>query len=223
MSDNILVVAAHGDDEALGCGGTMARHARRGDRVAVLFVADGETARGAGDVGGREAAARAAADCLGAEPPVFLRLPDNKLDTVPLLEVVQAIELVAGRVAPSVVYTHHAGDLNIDHQIVHRAAMTAFRPTPTQTVRAIYGFEVASSTDWPGPSLGAPFWPTHVVDITAQTAAKRAALDCYAAEMRTFPHSRSVEAVEALTRLRGAQVGVAAAEAFTVLRQIDKD
>ncbi|WP_308916534.1 PIG-L deacetylase family protein [Jannaschia sp. LMIT008] len=218
MPRDVLVVAAHSDDEALGCGGTIARHAGAGDRVRLLFLTDGVGARGDGGAAPRRDAARAAAAVLGAADVVQLDFPDNRIDAVPLLDVVQAIEGAAG--APDLIYTHHGGDLNVDHRICHRAVLTAFRPMSGSPVRAILGFEVASSTEW---AFGTPdpFQPQHFVDIAATLDAKMRALDCYAAEMRDFPHPRSARALRALAEWRGASVGLAAAEAFTVIRQID--
>lgn len=223
MSTTVLVVVAHGDDEALGCGGTIAAHAARGDAVHLLVVADGVTSRAADtDRAGREADTRAAAERLGiAARPEFLGFPDNRLDSVALLDVVQAVEAVVERVRPVVVYTHHGGDLNIDHAVVHRAVMTACRPLPGAPVRAIYGFEVPSSTEWSDPDLARPFVPQRFVGIGDHLQTKLEALACYGSEMRPFPHARSTEAVEALARLRGSQVGMPAAEAFTVLREVD--
>ena len=221
MPETVLVVAAHGDDEALGCGGTMARHKAHGDAVHTLLLADGVTSRGCvADPGLRKAAAAKAAQLLGSEQPRFLGFPDNRLDTVALLDVVQAVEKVVEELYPNIIYTHHGGDLNIDHVITHRAVMTACRPVPNQSVCAIYGFEVQSSTEWGSVDQDNHFRPTRFVEITDQLETKLAALDCYKDEMRAFPHTRSSEAVEALARLRGSQVGLMAAEAFTVLRQV---
>ena len=220
MKKTILVVAAHSDDEALGCGGTMARHAMHGDTVHVLFLADGVTSRDKNaDSCARNQAAINAAKLLGAQPPQFLNLPDNRLDTVPFLEIVQSVEKKIQELSPDTIYTHHGGDLNIDHEITHRAVMTACRPIPSQPVSSIYGFEVLSSTEWGSDNMNA-FFPVHYVSIEGFYKEKLAALNCYAEEMRPFPHARSFEAVEALVRLRGCQVGLTAAEAFTVLRQI---
>jgi LmbE family N-acetylglucosaminyl deacetylase len=222
--NTVMVVAAHPDDEVLGCGGTLARHAAAGDRVELLLVADGVTGRAEAaskaEQAARLAAAEAAARALGARPPRSLLFPDNRLDTVALLDVVRRIEECMAEVRPDIVYTHHAGDLNIDHELVHRAVLTACRPLPGSTVRALYTFEVLSSTEWrPGAR---PFDPVRYVDIGATLERKMAALRCYGAEMRPFPHARSYEAVEALAKLRGAQAGMAAAEAFGVLRAIER-
>jgi LmbE family N-acetylglucosaminyl deacetylase len=212
----VLVIAAHPDDDILGCGGTMARHSAEGDSVNILVVADGESSRQDFNEGAERAeAARRAAGIVGARLYRLLGLPDQRLDTVALLDITRHIEKAIDELRPDIVYTHQAGDLNEDHCIVHRAVLTACRPLPGQSVRAIYGFEVPSSTEW-----GDPFSPNHFVDIDGYLDAKRAALDVYAREMRPFPHARSREAVEALAILRGASVGLLAAEAFMVLRQV---
>jgi LmbE family N-acetylglucosaminyl deacetylase len=215
----ILVVGAHPDDEVLGCGGTLARHVEAGDVVSALLLADGETSRGAGDIPRRRRSALAAASALGLESVTTLDYPDNRLDSVALLDVVQSIERVIAEKRPEIVYTHHAGDLNIDHAIVHRAVLTACRPAPVGGVRAIYAFEVPSSTEWGATTL-APFVPTRYVDVTATLATKRRALECYGEEMRAAPHPRSLAGIEALASLRGHQIGCAAAEAFIVIREV---
>jgi len=223
----ILVIAAHPDDEVLGCGGTIARHADMGDDVHIVIVADGLSSRQAGADRNMPSAAleahwdcaRAAAAKLGASTPVFLGLPDNRLDTVALLDVVQVLEAEVARIAPSVVYTHHGGDLNIDHQIVHRATVTACRPLPGSAVQDLYAFEVPSSTEW-GPAPSGQFTPQHFVDVSQTVERKIEALQHYAHEMRNFPHPRSYDAVRQLAQLRGAQCGRAAAEAFTVVRRV---
>jgi len=153
---NILVVAAHPDDEVLGCGGTIVRHVDNGDKVFILFLSDGVTSRiNYSDKNDKLMRIKAGIDasiCLGVEAPQFLNLPDNKMDTIPFLNVVQEVEKVISKIKPSVVYTHHAGDLNIDHQITHKAVMTAARPQPDCLIHEIYSFEVLSSTEWSAPS-----------------------------------------------------------------------
>lgn len=217
---NVAVVVAHPDDEVLGPGGTIARHVKEGDSVHILIVADGETSRRNRAVDMRAQAAADAARTLGAGPPRLLGLADQRLDTVPLLEVTQAIERMLAETAPSVVYTHHPNDLNADHCIVARAVMTACRPMPGSAVTAIYGFETPSSTEWAPPDATEAFVPARFVDISDTLAVKMAALRHYDAEMRPFPHPRSYEAIEALARWRGATAGMRAAEAFVVLRDL---
>ncbi len=231
MKKTVAVIAAHPDDEALGAGGTLARHAAQGDVVHAVFFTDGVGARGQKDnASERNEAARKAAVILGIKAGNihFLSFPDNKMDSVPLLDIVQALEKTLEPVRPQIIYTHHAGDLNQDHRVVAQAVLTACRPQPGSAAEEIYGFEVLSSTGWAGPTdtgsakPGETFAPAHYVDITAHIDAKMSALRCYDHEMRPFPHARSYEAVEALATLRGAQMGIQRAEAFTVIRQIRK-
>lgn len=212
----VLIVAPHAMDEALGCGGTMALHAEAGDRVETLVLFGDGTGL---DAKRREAAPKAATT-LGARPPRYVGFPENRSDTLPLLEIIAAIEKAILEIGPNVVYVTHGGNLNIDHQSAFRAVVTAARPVPGYPVREIYAYEVASSTEWASPTAGQPFLPARFVDIASTLQRKMLALDCYAAELRASPHSRSDEGIRALARLRGHNVGVAAAEAFAVVRQL---
>jgi LmbE family N-acetylglucosaminyl deacetylase len=220
MTARILVIAAHPDDEVLGCGGTMARHAADGDSVDVLFVADGVSSRADAQLEKRRAAATKACSILGAKIPLFFDFPDQKLDTVGFLQVVQAIEPVIEEVRPAIIYTHHGGDLNLDHRIVHQAVMTAMRPMPSSSYEAIYAFEVASSTEWTSTAIGEAFRPDHFINIDRTIERKIEALRAYDHEMREFPHARSYDALQALAVLRGASVGLPSAEGFVTLRRI---
>ena len=167
------MLAAHPDDEVLGCGGAIARHADAGDQVNIMFLADGVTARDEvydpqgrdADISAREDMARMAADILGAQPPQFLRLPDNQLDRSSLLEITKVVENALTSVRPDIVYTHHASDLNVDHRIAHQVILTACRPTPDQSVRAIYTWETLSSTEWAFAGAVDQFRPSRFVDI----------------------------------------------------------
>jgi len=225
MTRTVLAIVAHSDDEVLGCGGTLARHAVEGDRVLAIFLTDGVGARVAGTLKGgndsveRETARSRAASILEIKTAAQFDFPDNRMDSVALLDIVQEIEGVAASLRPEIIYTHHSGDLNVDHRICNQAVLTAFRPIPNQTVRAIYGFEVGSSTEWQYGGSDA-FRPQRFVDISETLKTKMSALRVYATEMRDFPHSRSYDAIEALAHWRGASVGVHAAEAFSVLREI---
>lgn len=221
----ILVIAAHPDDEVLGCGGAIARHARAGDSVRVVIMAEGVTSR-TGPTAQAEVlvqlkvAATKANQILGATELIMEGLPDNRLDSIDRLAVIQRVEAHIERWQPSIIYTHHVGDVNVDHQLVHHAVVTACRPQPRCCVECLLFFEVASSTEWQPPGSGVPFQPNWFVDITETLDAKLAALDAYRVEMREWPHPRSLRAVEHMARWRGASVGVAAAEAFSLGRQI---
>jgi LmbE family N-acetylglucosaminyl deacetylase len=226
---NVLVVAAHPDDEVLGCGATIARHVRAGDTVYVLIVAEGATSRDAqrdaaaraGEIARLRAAAEVAARTLGVASVSYGGLPDNRLDTVPLLDVVKLIESHIQAQRPAVIYTHQAGDLNVDHGIVHRAVTTACRPLPGNAIERLCFFEVPSSTEW--AIGGAPFAPNYFVEVTDTLALKLKALQAYAGELRPWPHPRSLAAVEHLARWRGASAGLEAAEAFMLGREIRRD
>lgn len=222
MSKTVLVVAAHTDDEAIGCGGTIARHVADGDVVYATFMADGVSSRaqaGHCDLASRNAAAEHARKLLGIRENFYLGLPDNRLDSVPLIEVIQHLEPIVRKLQPNIIYTHHYGDLNVDHRITHQAVLTACRPMPGSCVQAIYAFEVMSSTEWATP-IAEPFAPNHYVDITGQLNTKMAALEAYQLEMRDPPHSRSIEHLAHLAYHRGHTMGMVAAEAFVTIRTI---
>ena len=226
--NRVLVVAAHPDDEVLGCGGTIARHADAGDQVQVLIVAEGATSRqnqrdpiqARDELSALAQASQTAGLILGAAGVELLDLPDNRLDSLDRLDLIKRIEVIIRRHQPQVVYVHHIGDVNVDHRRLHEAVVTACRPTPGHPVRRLLSFEVASSTEWQPPGSASVFQPNWFVDISDQWQRKREALEAYASEMRPSPHARSLEAVEHLARWRGAQVGVEAAEAFFLLRQL---
>src|SRR6266550_691607 len=223
--DSVLVVAAHPDDEVLGCGGTMARLAAEGREVRIAILAEGMTSRyqqrehaDQKQLHHLHANSQQAADKLRAKELVLCKLPDNRLDTIPLLDVVKLVEDLIEKFEPAVIYTHHPGDLNIDHGVVHRAVLTATRPTPGQGVREIYAFEVASSTEWAFQRLEPSFRPNVFVDIGGTLETKVAALACYDTETRKFPHPRSPDAVRAIATRWGSVAGFQAAEAFELIR-----
>ncbi len=219
----ILVIAAHADDEVLGCAGSMARHNEEGDEVRVVLMTDGVGARGEGreeEIQRRSGAMQKALGCLGVTLLEQYQLPDNAMDSLSRRELIQTMEDTLLAYAPDIVYTHHGGDLNIDHRRCLEAVLTIFRPQPHCRVESIMSFEVASSTGWGGYDCLPSFVPNHYIDISKTLDAKKASLLAYAEEMRAFPHARSYEALEHLARFRGSQVGVKAAEAFVVQRLV---
>jgi N-acetylglucosamine malate deacetylase 1 len=222
----ILVIAAHPDDEILGCGATMAKHVQAGDTVHVVIMATGVTSRPAAGINPSEAItqlhanAKQANQRLGVTSTTILPLPDNQMDTVSRLSITQQVENLIQQHQPETVYTHWSSDVNVDHRRVHEAVITACRPQPGHPVRAILFFEVPSSTEWQTPAVGHAFQPNWFVDVSNTLALKLDALTCYASEMRQWPHARSYQAVEHLARWRGATVGCQAAEAFVLGRVI---
>lgn len=217
----ILVVAAHPDDETLGCGATIAKHTTNGDEVTVLITGEGVLARKA--VKDRRdllenlwADARSANDILGVHRVILRDLPDNKLNAVPLLDIVHMIEEVVTEVKPSIVYTHHHGDVNIDHQTISKAMQAVCRPMTGTTIDRVYAFEIPSATHW-NFRHESPFCPTIFVDVTETMEKKIQALERYTSEIRDFPHPRSRKYLEALGQFRGGQVGFLSAEAFELV------
>jgi len=222
MNKDVLVVAAHPDDEVLFCGATIAKHAHQGDRVHILIVAEGLTSRDENVAAEQRAelreASTKAARILGAKSIELGGLPDQMLDTLPFLDLVKLVERHVEKHAPEIIYTHHGGDLNMDHRLLNQAVMTAARPIPGRNFEGIYAGETLSSTEYSAPSVASSFIPSHHVDVAGLVECKIEALKAYEMEMREFPHARSYDAVRALSVLRGAQVGRLAAEAFVTLR-----
>ena len=225
---NILVISAHPDDEVLGCGGSIAKWSKEGHEIHVLIMAEGSTSRDkTRDRESREAdlfhlahSAKKAREILGVASVELLSYPDNRMDSVDLLDVIKSIEKKIEKHRSVVIVTHHSSDLNIDHQIIHKAVMTACRPQPDNPVKRILTFEVPSATEWQSPTDGSPFVPNWFEDISETLELKIKALEAYESEMRDWPHARSTKAVGHLARWRGASVGTEAAEAFFLLREI---
>jgi len=229
MTQRVLVVAAHPDDEVLGAAGAIAWHRRRGEHVSVLILGEGISSRAAT----REAGLKRFSDgldnlkremaqahrCLGVMQTVHRQFPDNRFDSVDLLELVKAVEQLIQKVKPQVVYTHHGGDLNIDHRLTFEAVLAACRPLPGHSVERLLSFEVLSSTEWAPPQSHRSFQPNVFIDISSYLTRKLAAMACYRSELRRMPHPRSPEAIRAQATLWGAKVGVKAAEAFMLIRE----
>lgn len=225
MTQKVLVIAAHPDDEILGCGGSICVLADNGAKVQVALLADGISSRDiyADENSGlkaRRTAARKAGDILGVQDIFFGDFPDNRMDTVALLDIVKVVENLIDQYQPDTIFTHHACDLNIDHQRVHEAVVTACRPQPGHPVRTLLFFEIPSSTEWQVPGSGIAFEPNWFEDISTSLERKLQALDAYDMEMRDWPHPRSLRGVESLARWRGASVGYEASESFILGRNL---
>lgn len=227
--ERLLIVAAHPDDEVLGCGGTIARAADAGAAVRVIFLAEGVTARFNPDQFDnpevrawserRNANAFRALDVLGVPAgQVFVQTrPCCRLDGVPLIDLTKEIERHMGDFQPTRVFTHSPDDPNVDHGAAFRATLVAIRPLNRPWLRAVYSFEVPSATEWNPTS---PFAPNAFFDITDGMDRKVAALAAYEDEMCPPPHPRSEEVLRGLARFRGAQAGLAYAEGFALVRSV---
>jgi LmbE family N-acetylglucosaminyl deacetylase len=224
----ILVVAAHPDDEVLGCGGTIARMADLGHEVYVGILGEGITSRSPSRddadpdlVDTLHHQCREAAGLLGVRKLFTYDLPDNRFDTVPLLDVVKMIEGLVDDLRPETVYTQHGGDLNVDHAITYRATLTATRPVQGSAVKTVYAYEVPSSTEWAFQRFEPVFRANMFVDVTSTLKRKLEAMGVYQTEIRPFPHPRSLRAIEAVARRWGSVIGREAAEAFELVRSVE--
>lgn len=218
----IAAIFAHPDDEVLACGGTLFNHARNGDEVHILILATGLTSRGEAsddELLALQDNAKSAAKEMGVDHIHFGDFPDNAMDSVPLLEVVQKIESFLKEHPAEIIYTHHTGDMNIDHEVTCRAVLTAARPMPGRKNLTILAGEINSSTEYAPPPM-LHFAPTEYHNIEGALSAKLKAMACYEGELCDWPHPRSLKAIEHQARNRGAQAGMNAAEAFVTLRRI---
>ena len=218
--NKILVVAAHPDDEILGCGGAIIKF-KETHTIEVIFMTDGVSSRGKN----KNNALKRKKNCidlfsyLKLKKPLFFNFPDNQIDKVPLLKIVKKIEKKIETFKPHTIFTHYSGCLNIDHRKTFEAVMTACRPLSNSSVKKILSFEILSSTEW-AHFKDASFQPNYYINISKEFKQKIKCLNFYKSELRKYPHSRSLKSIEALARFRGVSVGKKYAEAFYLNRYI---
>lgn len=224
MSEVVLVVVAHSDDKSISMAGTIVKHISKGDKVFVVSMTDGV---GAYDnvnidmIKHRKISSDVASQELGFKWGDCYDFNDNAMDEYPLIEIVKAVEKAKLKYKPTLVYTHSGADLNVDHKVVANAVLTAFRPQPNEACKELRLFEVASATDYGNSSITGLFSPNLFINISNEWPYKERALKAYSAEMRDYPHSRSIEGIKNLANLRGNQIGYELAEAFEVIRKIE--
>jgi len=221
----VLIVAAHPDDDAFGCAGTIIKLANQKNKIFAIYFTDGVSARiNKSDqkkmILDRKNNSDSAAKIMGIKKCTYLSYPDNQLDKVSLLEIAQKIEHQIKKIQPELILTHFDNDLNLDHQLVNRAVITATRPKPGQKVKKILLFETLSSTEWRFSNKKKVFNPNYFVDISKTINEKIATVKCYKKEVFSWPHPRSLKGVKTLAMFRGQSVGLKFAEAFEVLREI---
>ena len=215
MANRVLVVAAHPDDELLGCGATIALHTQKGDRVRSIILCEGETMR-AQDAGEKHSATEEAASILGVESVISVGLPDQHLDTLPIVDVITPIEKAVREFQPNIIYVHCGKDINKDHQIVFEAALVALRPK-NEFIEEIYSFYTVGATEWGYPRSFCPdTWIGFDDSIMEQ---KLRAFSCYETELCDYPHPRSIQGVKNLAAMMGNQCCMAYAEAFETIRR----
>jgi LmbE family N-acetylglucosaminyl deacetylase len=220
----LLVVAAHPDDEVIGCGATSALLIRQGWTGRTMILGEGLAARrgGSRDHEQLREEGRNANRILGMEDLVWHQLPDNAFDSVPLLNIIQLVEEEVQRSSPDLILTHHGGDLNVDHRRTFQAVLTACRPQPGFHHPDLYSFYVPSSTEWGDGAILPPFIPDTYVDVEKTLDLKVKALSCYPSEVRDSPHPRSLEGIRITARYWGNRAGLQAAEPFSLVRRIWK-
>ncbi len=225
---NVLVFAPHPDDEILGCGGTIARYIAEGHNVYVCIVTSGfpplyekdyQKAQENGWPHVQYPDIIKAHKLLGVKETFFLQFPTVQLETVPRYELNGKINDIVQRIAPDVVFIPHFGDMQRDHALVSEAVMVAVRPKYKNTVRYVYSYETLSETEWNVPHISNAFIPNIYIDIADFLKKKLEAIACFTTQIGEFPNPRSIEAVEALARLRGTTMMSEAAEAFSLIRE----
>lgn len=223
--NKILVVAAHPDDELLGLGGTIRKKVNNGDEAYCIILGEGFTSRGnkredtdIDIVSDLHEDAIKASKVVGFKEIHFELLPDNRFDSVDLLDVIKIVEKYIEKYKPDIVYTHHNADRNIDHRITYEAVLTACRPVGDYSVKDIYTFETPSSTEWGFIRGSGTFVPNVFEDITDTLDCKLNAMACYKTELREYPHPRSLKALEIIASRWGTVVGKNYVEAFELVR-----
>jgi LmbE family N-acetylglucosaminyl deacetylase len=224
--ERVLVVAAHPDDEVLGCGALIHKLVSQGVALKVLVLGEGSTCRYGSDEIKSESAllaiqqrlgfAQEAMKVLGVEDAAFLDYPCGRFDTVPLIDLGKSIESVIVEFQPDTVFTHSPFDVNNDHRLAFQATLQATRPIPGHVVRSVLSYEVLSSSEW---GFVTNFKPNYFVDVESSINKKIDAFNCYeATEGGKFPFPRSSEGLMTLAKQRGMQVGIKFAEAFSIVR-----
>ncbi|MCB0478272.1 MAG: PIG-L family deacetylase [Crocinitomicaceae bacterium] len=227
----ILLVVAHPDDELLGPGASMNRLIQDFNAIVrVLILGEGITSRS--DVRDQEKwkeqlaehkkNIESAAKQIGFEKVITYNFPDNRFDSVDLLDLIKTIEKEKEEFNPDVIFTHHGGDVNIDHKRTFEAVHTSIRPMQSENVKMLFTFETASGTEWIPSTDERVFKPNFYVEISeTNLQAKIKGMESYTFEKRSYPHPRSPESLRILAQYRGQTVGVHMAEAFCLVRSLN--
>ncbi len=219
-NNKILIIAAHPDDEILGCGGLISKF-KKNSKIQVIFLSDGLSSR----TKNKKKMKIRKSECLKLfsylkiKMPIFFNFPDNKMDEVPLLNIVKKIEKIIKTFQPNIVFTHYEDCLNVDHRVAFKATITACRPIKkNKFINEIVSYEVPSSTEWKF-SRKRVFKPNIFLDISKEIKEKKKMMKFYKSELCSYPHSRSLKGIEILSRYRGITSGLKSAEAFLLVRK----
>ncbi len=207
----------------LGCFATVAQMIKDGDEAYTLILSKGKQSRGAtssDEIALLSDEMTQANNLIGIKKVFQFNFPDNMFDSIPMLDIVQVIEKIKYDIKPNIIFTHHFGDINIDHQIVYKAVLTATRPIKDEPVKTIYTMEIPSSTEWNAFTKDTAFIPNVFFDITNTIDLKVDAMAIYDSELREYPHPRSLKYLKELAHINGVKVGVRYTENFYLVRSI---
>ena len=226
LGKKILVIAAHPDDEILGCGGSMIKLKKKNNNIYTVFLSNGVSSRDLKnkkkEIIKRKKAAIKCNKFIKSKIINFFDYPDNKFDSVPFLNIVKDLEKIIKKYKPDTIFTHSDADLNIDHRLTLKAVVTACRPYAFEFIKTILSFEIPSSTEANFLKKQKKFQPNYFIDISKTLKKKIKAVKIYKDELRIFPHPRSIRYIKSLSEVRGGSAGVESAEAFEVIRHVEK-
>lgn len=229
--NKILIIAAHPDDDILGCGGILSKYKNTDKIIRVIFIAEGSSCRYSiqdissidvkNEIQLRNGFGIKALNYLGINDYAFYDFPCGRLDSVPIIDINKVIEKEIKKFQPDTLFTHSEYDTNNDHRIVNRSTLMAARPLPTSSVLSIFSYEVLSSSEW---NFGGGFFePNYFIELSEKNIQdKISALNFYKSEIKPYPFPRSKEGIKINCQNRGMQVGVIYAEAFKLLKTLVK-
>ncbi|MEM7367625.1 MAG: PIG-L family deacetylase [Bacteroidota bacterium] len=231
-NERIMIVVAHPDDEVLGMGASIHRMIQEyGCTIEVVILGEGITSRAdqrdpahwQKELAEHKQHIESARKILGYQAVHIHNFPDNRFDGIELLDLIKVVEQEKRRFRPGIIFTHHGGDTNIDHRRTFEAVVTAIRPMEEEEVHSLFCFEIPSSTEWQAFHAPMPWQPNFFFSVSEENLeAKIQAMEQYSHEKRPFPHPRSPQGLRTLAMRQGVRVGLPLAEAFLLVRHIEK-
>jgi len=224
----ILIIASHPDDETLGCAGMISKLREQDAKFFVLFIGEGSTCRynnpiskeALSSIEERNRSAKKAMAFLGVDDYLFNNSPCGRFDTVPIIEINKAIENVISEFEPDTIFTHSPNDANSDHKITYSSTIMSTRPGALNSVESVLTYEVLSSSEW---AFNDVFKPNYFIELNLKDIENKCeALSFYESEIKDYPFPRSPKGIKTLAMVRGMQSGFHYAEAFNLIRKLEK-